>query len=45
MAITVAVKPDFSAFRMPTKEELAEQLDCDPALVEKLLENYTVLPR
>lgn len=44
MPITVEVKPDFSAFRAPTAEEVAARIGCDLAVAEALLENYIVLP-
>jgi hypothetical protein len=45
MAITVEVKPDFSAFRMPTADDIAEKVDCDLETAQRILESYTVLPR
>lgn len=45
MAIKVEVKPDFSAFRTPTAESIAEAVDCDLETAAKFLELYTVLPR
>jgi hypothetical protein len=45
MAITVEVKPDFSAFRTPTAQEIVDEIGCDPVIAEAFLERYTVLPR
>lgn len=45
MAITVEVKPDFSAFRTPTVEDIVAATGCLPAVAELLLENFTILPR
>src|SRR5512139_3896244 len=45
MAIHVEVRPDFSAFRTPTADDIAETVGCDLATAAALLEHYTVLPR
>lgn len=45
MAITVEVKPDFSAFRTPTAQDIADKVGCELTIAELLLELYTVLPR
>lgn len=45
MAITLEVKPDFSAFRTPTAQSIADTVGCDLETAAKFLELYTVLPR
>lgn len=45
MAITVEVKPDFSAFRQATAEEIAAAVGCDEVTALAVLASYTVLPR
>ena len=45
MAITIAVKPDFSAFVTPTAEEIAAAVGCDEVTALGVLENFVVLPK
>lgn len=45
MAISVEVKPDFSAFRTPTVQDIVAEVGCDEVIAEAFLEHYTVLPR
>jgi hypothetical protein len=45
MAISIEVKPDFSAFRMPSVEDIVAEIGCDEATAQAILEHYTVLPR
>ncbi|AER47468.1 hypothetical protein SEA_TELAVIV_39 [Mycobacterium phage TelAviv] len=45
MAITVEVKPDFSAFRGATVEEVVAAVGVGEATAEKLLEHFILFPR
>lgn len=41
--ITIAVKPDFSAFASPTAEEIAAAVGCDEVTALAMLEHFVVL--
>jgi hypothetical protein len=45
MPISVEVKPDFSAFRTPSAEDIAATIGCDEKTAQAFLEHFTVLPR
>lgn len=45
MPISVEVKPDFSAFRTPTVEDIVAETGCSAQVAEAMLEHFTVLPR
>lgn len=45
MAITVEVKPDFSAFRTATAADIVAETGCSEQVAEALLERFTILPR
>lgn len=45
MAITIEVKPDFSAFRTATVDDVIVATGCDELTAQALLEHFTVLPR
>lgn len=45
MALTVEIKPDLSAFRAATVEEIMETVQCDRSTAEQLREHYWMVPR
>lgn len=45
MPITVEVKPDFSAFRTATAEDIVAATGCNPVIAESVVENFTAFPK
>lgn len=44
MAIKVEVKPDFSAFRNVTAEQIVAEVGCSEQVAEAIVERFIVLP-
>jgi hypothetical protein len=45
MAVTIAIKPDLSAFREASVDEVMAAVQCDRATAEQFLEHSWAVPR